>query len=280
MHSASWDNLRYVLSVIEAGSVSAAARDLGVNHATVLRRIAAFESQYGGPIFDKNANGYRLMPGKDSLVQAVQEVENSVLTVERLMQGANPLLSGVVRISSTDTISQYLLPGVVNTLKSKSPQLKIELLSNNSHANIAWMEADLIVRPAMTLPEDMIAEIAAHLVFTAFGASEDLDMWLGLKGPLAKSAAANWLSSNIPDEAVGSGSDSFTVLSQMAQNGTGIAILPTFVGRRFPDLRELPDKMPDIAVPIWVGSHQDLRDIPRIRAVKKCVMSHLLTELG
>jgi DNA-binding transcriptional LysR family regulator len=279
MHSSSWDNLKYVLSVIEAGSVSAAARDLGVNHATVLRRIAAFESQYGGPIFDKNANGYRLMPGKEALVQAVREVENGVLTVERLMQGANPLLSGVVRISSTDTISQYLLPDVVNTLKLESPQLEIELLSNNSHVNFARMEADLFVRPAMSLPEDMIAETAAHLVFRAFGTSQDLDKWLGLKGPLARSAAANWLSNNIPGEALGSGSDSFTVLSRMAQNGTGIAILPTFVGESLPNLVHLPDKMPDIRVPVWVGSHQDLRDIPRIRAVRKSVIAHLSAKL-
>ena len=279
MHSSSWDNLRYVLSVIEAGSVSAAARDLGVNHATVLRRIAAFETQYGGPIFDKKANGYRLMPGKEALVQAVREVENGVLTVERLMQGANPLLSGVVRISSTDTISQYLLPDVVNTLKLESPQLEIELLSNNSHVNIARMEADLFVRPAITLPEDMIAEIATHLIFRAFGTSQDLDNWLGLKGPLARSAAANWLSNNIPSEALGSGSDSFTVLSRMAQNGTGIAILPTFVGESLPNLVHLPDKMPDIRVPVWVGSHQDLRDIPRIRAVRKSVIAHLSAKL-
>lgn len=275
MHSSSWDNLRYVLSVVEAGSVSAAARKLGVNHATVLRRIAAFEAQYGGAVFDKNANGYRLLPGKDSLIEAVREVENGVLSVQRLMQDANPLLSGVVRISSTDTICQYLLPGVLTSLQMESPQLEIVLLSNNTHLDFARLEADLFVRPAMTLPEFMIGEAATHLIFRAYGISGGSDKWLGLKGPLAKSAPATWLTTNFPKDKLMSGSDSFLVLSRMAQAGTGIAILPTFVGEGASELIHLPEKMPDIQVPIWVGSHQDLRDNPRIRAVRKSVIAHL-----
>lgn len=275
MHSSNWDDLRYVLAVIEAGSVSAAARHLGVNHATVLRRIATFETRYGGVVFEKNANGYRVLPGKDSLVQAVREVESSVLAVERLMLGANPLLRGRVRISSTDTICQYLLPEVLQTIRSESPQLDIELLSNNSHLNFARMEADVFVRPAIAVPEDTIAEVATHLVFRAFATSDSLDKWFGLNGPLAKSAAANWLSENIPSESVNSGSDSFSVLARMAQTGTGIAILPSFVGDMVPNIFHLADRMPDISVPIWVGTHQDLRDVPRIRAVRNFVIAHL-----
>jgi len=275
MHSSNWDNLRYVLSVIEAGSVSAAARDLGVNHATVLRRVAAFEAQNGGALFDRNANGYRLLPGKEALVQAVREVENAVLSVERLMLGANPQLSGVVRISSTDTICQYLLPDVLQSLKAEAPQLEIELLSNNSHLNFARMEADLFVRPAMTLPEDMIATSVRPLVFRAYAISPDQDKWFRLQGPLARSAPAKWLSANVADDSLRSGSDSFVVLSRMAQSGAGIAILPSFVGEQVTGLVHLVDRMPDIEVPIWVGSHQDLRDIPRIRAVRNCVITHL-----
>lgn len=255
--------------------MSAAARNLGVNHATVLRRVSAFETQYGGAVFDKSANGYRLLPGKDAVVQAIKEVERSVLTVERLMMGANPLLSGVVRISSTDTICQYVLADVLPVLKAEFPQLQIELLSNNNHLNYARMEADLFVRPAMTVPEELIAEPVKPLIFRAYGMSLDLDTWFGLSGPLANSVAAKWISNNVPDASVGSGSDSFVVLSRMAQSGAGIAILPSFVGERVPGLLHLATKMPDIEVPIWVGTHEDLRDNPRIRAVRKCVIAKL-----
>ncbi|CAN0606090.1 unnamed protein product, partial [Ectocarpus sp. 12 AP-2014] len=170
---------------------------------------------------------------------------------------------------------QFLLPEVLKTLRTEAPQLEIELLSNNSHLNFARMEADLFVRPAMTLPDDMIAESAAQLTFRAFGTSAKLAKWFALRGPLAKSAASHWLCSNVPKEALVSGTDSFVVLSQMARSGTGIAILPSFIGDSIPELMHLPDLMPDINVPIWVGTHQDLRDSPRIQAVRKCVIAHL-----
>ena len=275
MHSSSWDNLRYVLAVIDSGSLSAAARDLGVNHATVLRRIASFEAQYGGTLFEKSVNGYRLLPGKEVLVRAIREVENSVLTVERLMMGANPQLSGVVRISSTDTICQHLLPDVLQTIRSESPELEIEVLCSNLHLNFARMEADIFVRPAASAPADTISEKTCDLVLRAFGTSDNLDKWFGLKGPIANSNAASWLAKNVAEGDITSGADSFLVLSRMAQTGAGIAILPSFVGDNTPGLVHLPDKMPDLSVPVWVGTHQDLTDIPRIRAVKNCVIAHL-----
>lgn len=275
MHSPNWDNLRYILAVIDAGSLSGAARDLKVNHATILRRIATFEAEYGGAIFEKRASGYRLLPGKVALVEALREVENSVLTVERQMMGANPELSGTVRISSTDTICQFLLPDLLPSLKSSAPQLEIDLLSNNTHVDFARMEADLFVRPAMTKPDGMNAQTPTQLVMRAFGTPNHVDKWFGLQGPLAKSAAGGWMSENLPQDSVTSGSDSFVVLSRMAQTGAGIAILPSFVGDTVPGLVHLADRMPDIKVPIWVGTHQDLRDIPRIRAVRKAVISFL-----
>ncbi len=62
MHSDNWDDLRYVLAVAETGSVSGAARRLGVNHATVLRHVAAYEARHGIELFDKSARGYAVSP--------------------------------------------------------------------------------------------------------------------------------------------------------------------------------------------------------------------------
>lgn len=269
MHNSNWDNLRFVLAVIDEGSVSAAARLLEVNHATVLRRIAAFEAQNGGPIFDKTANGYRILPDKARLIEAMRDVENGVLSVQRLMQGAHPNLSGVVRVASTDTICLAVLPKLLAGVQKASPDLEIELLSNNSHLDFARMQADIFVRPSVSLPENTSGDVAANLVFRAYATDTRSDRWLGLKGPLANSVAARWLSENVPQSARVSGSDSFLVLAELARMGAGIAILPSFIGGRIAELRPLGDVMPDISVPIWVGSHEDLRLTPRIRAVKK-----------
>ena len=268
MHNSDWDNLRYVLAVIEKGSVSAAARELGVNHATVIRRIA-FEENFGGVLFEKSATGYKPLPDRVPLLDAMRDVEASVLSVRRLMAGAEASLSGVVRVSSTDTICQLVLPKIVKDIQASFAMLKIELLSSNKHADFARMQADLFVRPAQSLPDEMGAELAGTLYFAAYSTPEARDIWLGLNGPLSNSTAGVWLSKNVPPDRISGGSDSFMVLRQMADAGVGIAVLPTFVAEPSSSLCLREDLMPVLDVPIWVGSHRDFEEAPRISAVKR-----------
>ena len=90
-------------------SISAASRVLNVNHATVLRRVAAFEQECGGPVFQKTATGYRVLPDRATVIEAAREVENAVVSVERLMHGGRAAMRGLVRVSSTDSLSQFYI---------------------------------------------------------------------------------------------------------------------------------------------------------------------------
>ena len=113
MHRDNWDDLRYVLAVSETGSVSAASRMLKVNQATVLRRIAAFEDRQGAEVFERSPQGYQVPSDRLRLVEAAREVRNAIDTVGRILQGAEAQLSGVVRVTSTDTFCISVLPDVV-----------------------------------------------------------------------------------------------------------------------------------------------------------------------
>ena len=83
MHRANWDDLRYVLAVSTTGSLSGAARQLGVNHATVLRHVTAFEDAHGGPVFERTAQGYELLSDRARVIDAAREVANAMHSVER-----------------------------------------------------------------------------------------------------------------------------------------------------------------------------------------------------
>ncbi|MEP3333381.1 LysR family transcriptional regulator [Sedimentitalea sp.] len=275
MHSSNWDNLRYVLAVADMGNVSAAARSLGVNHATVLRRVAAFEADHGGAVFERTATGYHVLPERARVIEAAREVENGVLSVERMMHGAVAPLRGEVRVSSTDSICQMLLPPLVAQLHAESTELQLNLLSTNTHADFARMQADISVRPALALPDEMTGESSAQLAFRAYHVPGASDRWLSLSGALARSAPAKWMDTQISPERIATGSDSFLVLRELAKLGLGSAILPVFVGDRTPELVSHPDKMPTLSVPIWVGTHSDLRDVPRIRIVRERILDFL-----
>lgn len=268
MHRDNWDDLRFVLAVAQNGSVSAAARALGVNHATVLRRIAAFEDRHGSEIFDKTPRGYSLPPDRARLIEAAREAEAAMLAVTRLIEGAQAPLSGTVRVTSTDTFCHLLLPPILAEMRAESGNLLIGLICSNAQLDLARLDADITVRPAPALPDDLIGESAGRLGFGVYTAPGGADMWLGLNGVLARSRPGAWITETVPSDALAATADSFLTLRELAAAGLGRAVLPCFVGDAEARLRRIEAGLPDFGVEVWVASHPDLADIPRIRAVR------------
>ena len=275
MHRPNWDNLRFVLAVAENGSLSAAARALGVTHATVMRRIAEFESHHGGEIFDKTARGYSVPLGRSGLIDAARDVESAVLTVERMAKGLKMPLHGVVTVTSTDTFCHAVLPSILLDLRRKSNELQLELICSNSHLDLSRMHADITVRPANELPNEFYGTVAAQLGFEVYGPTLGATDWLEMKGALARSAPGKWLASQGIGELVAGGADSFLTLREMAAMGLGRTVLPCILGDADPRLRRYQDVMPDISVNVWVASHVDLAKVPRISAVRDCLTKAL-----
>lgn len=276
MHRINWDDLRYVLSVAENGSVSAAARALGVNHATVLRRIAAFEDSHGGPIFDKTPRGYTVPPDRQQIIEAAREVEAAVHAVERRIKGVQAPLHGVVRVTSTDTFCHHILPPMLADLRRSASDLQLELLCSNSHLDLSRLYADIAVRPTAKLPEDLFGNVAAQLGFAIYSRQDAPAIWLGMSGPLAASVPGRWLAEAEARDGSAGKADSFLTLRELAAASLGRAILPCILGDADPRLRREKGGMPEIAVDIWVASHNDLADVPRIRAVRE----HLVAAIG
>lgn len=268
MHSNNWDDLRFVLAVAESGSVSAAARVLGVNHATVLRRIAAFETYHNAVIFDRTQHGYAVPPDKLRIVEAAREAALAIDTVARMIRGNGLPLSGTLRITSTDTFCLAVLPPILAQIQARASGLRIELLCNNAHLDLARLNADISVRPALKLPDDLRGEAAAVLGFAAYQALRGgPETWLGLRGTLTRSPAAIWMDRSLAPEVIAGGADSFVVLREMVAGQMGRAILPCCLGDADPRLTRTNDA-PPMSVPIWVASHVDLADAPRLRSLR------------
>src|SRR5687767_1636137 len=98
-----WDDLRYVLAVATAGSLASAARLLGVNHTTVLRRVSAFEERVGVRVFDRLPTGYVLTADGAELIAEARQIEERITALGRQIAGRDLQLSGTLRITSTDT---------------------------------------------------------------------------------------------------------------------------------------------------------------------------------
>lgn len=267
-----WDDLRFVLAVADLGSVSAAARALGVNHATVLRRIAAFEARAGSALFDHTPRGYLVPPERRRIIEAAREVDRAAQGVWRLMRGAGAPVSGEVRVTSTDSLCLRVLPQIAAELRVLAPDLSLVFLCTNAHLDLGRVQADITVRPARQLPDDLAGTGVGQMRIAAFapvGLDEaDCDRlpWLGLHGALARSDAARWLEAEgIEPEG---GADSFVVLAEMVALRQGRALLPEFLAAEDARLQPLPGTDVGMAVPLWVAAHPDLAEVPRVAKVR------------
>lgn len=282
MHRDNWDDLRYVLAVAETGSVSAASRMLNVNHATVLRRIAAFEDRQGAEVFERSPQGYQVPSDRLRLVEAAREVRNAIDTVGRILQGAEAQLSGVVRVTSTDTFCISVLPDVVAEITAESPELRIELQCTNAHLDLSRLHADISVRPAVKLPDELTGDQAGVLGMRSYGpanATGEL-RWLGVCGALSRSKAAEFMAEELAPGEIVNGADSFPVLREMVAAGLGKAILPNCLGDPDPRVERLHQGPNEVNVPVWVASHADLADAPRLRNTRRRIAEALEPRLA
>jgi DNA-binding transcriptional LysR family regulator len=273
--STNWDDLRYVLAVAESGSVSAAARALGVNHATVLRRIAAFEAAQGAPVFDRTAQGYVVPPARLRVIEAAREAAQAIDAAARHMQGTASG-AGTVRVTSTDSLCVSVMPSVVADLAQGEPPLEVELVAANAHVDLARLAADVAVRPAMKLPPELTGEQATQMGFAVYVArGQTATGWLALRGTLCRSVAAKWLEDVAGDAPVTGGADSFVVLRELAALGQGQAILPCILGDGDPRLSRVTGLPAIVPTPIWVASHVDLAQTRRLRLIRSRIVQAL-----
>ena len=280
MNSGNWDDIRYALAVSKYGSLNAAAAALGVTHATVLRRVAAFEERNACRIFQKSPSGYSVLPEASAIFSAMESVEDAVLSVERAVVGANRSPMGHVRITSTDSLCQIVLPRILNEISLLYPGLKLTLLSQNSHHDLSRLTADIAVRPSIKLGEGLIGQHAGTLSFGIFDDGFPNRKWMRLDGALSRSLPAKWLAQNVSADEMTNGADSFLVLQQMAASGAGKTFLPSFFGDADTRLKRSQDVNPKIEVPLWVATLEEIAQTPRFAVVQKALVERISKALA
>lgn len=277
MHRTNWDDLRFVLAVADSGSVASAARQLGVNHTTVLRRIQAFEEANKLRLFERLPAGYVATAEGEQMVAAARKVDDTVAALERRMAGQDLKLEGVVRLTSTSTLMETVLPRHLASFRAKHPRIAIELALSSSRLSLTKRDADVAIRVSVQLPDPLVGERIADVGVAIYATRAYLDnhsedplasdhAWLGVDEMLMNSSAAHWLRRHIADEQIVLRADSFVALSLAARAHMGLAVLPCCLGDSEPDLVRLDREIDNQGMGIWIITHKDLIPAARIRA--------------
>jgi DNA-binding transcriptional LysR family regulator len=272
-----WDDLRYILAVASAGSLAGAARNLGVNHTTVLRRVGAFEARLGLRLFERMPTGYVLTVGGEELVAAARQIDDTVTSLERKLAGQDLRLSGVIRVTSTDTLMVSILPEILAEFRAANPGIGIEVALSNVMLNLTRREADIAIRPAKDPPETLVGRRIAKIAFAIYGSSQYLSrrrktddlaghQWVGPDDSLADTSVAQWMRSELPESEIVLRADSLLAMREAARAGLGLAALPCYLGDTSSGLVCVHRPIAAMQTMLWILTHEDLRRTARIRA--------------
>lgn len=287
-----WDDARIMLALARAGTLSAAATQLGLGVATVARRIERLEKAIGVPLFLRHQTGYRLTDQGTALLPRAEAIELAVSGLERAA-GAEATISGHVRVASIESIVAPILMPALGALMRQHPRLEVEILISSAMVNLNRRDADIAIR--MVRPDHGAVRVRhlANMGFGLYGAKNLIET----RGPNAmgpEDRLISWPDTDalsvvhewnraIAQQIVPRLTVS-TLAGQVAAvaEGLGLAILPHFLARPA-GLILVTDLLPDghkMSRPLWQVVHADLAGSGRVRAVADCLAEALIAARG
>lgn len=281
-----WDDLRYFLAVAKTGSLSGAARRLGVNHSTVFRRIGAFETELGVRLFERVPSGYLLTQAGEEMRDGALRVEDEIASLSRKVTGQDLRLSGTIRVTTLDMLAFGLLPRHLARFRILYPGIEVELIVGNATLNLNRREADIALRVGNAPPETLVGRRVGRLVFAIYGnetylagkSGIELEThdWIGFDTEHA--ALTRRVGAFLPSAQPLLRTNSIAAAIAATKAGMGLAPLPCGLADLEPDLVRVAILPEDFTLDLWILTHEDLRQTARIRAFLDFMAKELAKE--
>jgi DNA-binding transcriptional LysR family regulator len=269
-----WEDLRHFVVLAREGTLSAAARLLGVDHATVARRVAALEADTGLKLVDRRARIYQLTDDGRRIAATAIPMEEAAFAVGRAVQAAKPGLRGEVSISSPPSLANALIAPQLFRLRHRHPGIQIKLIGEKRTASLNRREADLALRLSRPSEPGLIARKIGRFGFSLYGAAAYLKQtprhalaFIAYDDSMDDAPQQKWL------KAIAAGNEIVLRTSDLenqaaaARTGVGLAVLPHFLGDPDPLLTRYEITPAPPSREVWLVVHRDLRQAPLVRAV-------------
>jgi len=275
-----WEDLRLVLAVCREGSLSGAARALGVNYSTIFRRICSIEKGINLKLFERHRHGYVMTEAGKAVMDHAERMEEEANAVSRELVGTDASLCGRITLTAPKGVAQFALMPHLETFSRKHPEIDLDLILTSSSLHLERNEADLAVRIGKRPPENYIAREVCKFRFGNYGSPDYIEKYGHLK-PLehrwvvSRDAPKPWWASERDRVNIVFRSDSMILNVDAARRGIGLLSMPHIVGNRTPGLRNIDLPVKNVERMMWLLMHPDLRGTARMKAL----MSHLLVNL-
>ncbi|MBI1244285.1 MAG: LysR family transcriptional regulator [Alphaproteobacteria bacterium] len=284
-----WNDISYFLAVCRAGSLSAASRQLGVEHTTVGRRINVLERSLGSRLFDRSRDGYVATSRGAEIRALAEDMEVAADALIRRGGGGDAQIAGTLRITSTETLcSEFLVP-TLPRLMSRYPGLRVEVVADNSNLSLARREADMALRMARPEGGSLVTRVVASVGYGVYASKAfcrkfglepgnfepDMHPVVGFDDTGAEFGATRWLSAACAAVGARPVFVSNSLVSQYAAvvGGIGAGVLPSYMAERDKRLVRLLGPRQVISRDLWLVYHRDVRELARLRTVADFVVN-------
>ena len=269
-----WEDIRHFLAVGQNGTLSGAARNLKVDHATVSRRLAALEVALDVRLVDRLPRSCRLTAIGRQVFERAVEMEAGAHGIARLAKAAHAPLVGRVTLSAPPVLVAHLLAEHLARFRAEYPDIRLSLSAQGQQVSLSRREADVAVR--LVQPKEagsvtrkigtMAFGLYAHRAYAHLAAPERWQ-FIAFDQSFADMPQQQWLLGIAGDRPVACELNHISEHLIAVRAGVGVSGLPCFLGARDRDLVRIDEDVPYFVRNIWLVVHRDLRKSPAVRAV-------------
>ncbi|MEO0981076.1 MAG: LysR family transcriptional regulator [Pseudomonadota bacterium] len=276
-----WNQVRAFLATVEEGSLSAAARALGMTQPTLSRQVSALEADLGVTLFERGPRATRLTEAGARLLDHVRAMGEAANRVSLAASGQSQTIEGRVSITATHTFATYHLPRVLKRLRDIAPGIAVEIVASNDVRDLARREADIAIRHARPEQGELIAKLISETTAHLYAAPAYLDR---MGRPASVEDLANhdvigfdtieqsvemfqFVGAPVAEHNIKIATGSGTALLELLRLGLGITIMTRDTADLVPALERVLPSFQPIPVPIWLVTHRELHTSRRIRVV-------------
>ncbi len=289
-----WSLIQSFLAVAETGSLSRAARQLGVSQPTVGRQIRQIETDLEVSLFSRQPRGLALTDTGSALLPHARIMADGLRALSLTAAGRSEKLSGPVRITASVFTAQYQLPPILAKLRAEEPDISIDLVASDRTENLLYREADIAVRMYEPTQLDIITRHLGELELGIYAAKtylervgrprsfEDMfqfdlvgydqsdDILRGMRD-LGFEAQREWFTTRC---------DHHAAYWELIRAGCGVGFAQVCIGETQPEVERLFAEFPLPTLPLWLAAHEAVRSTPRIKRVWDALAVGLLPSVS
>jgi len=275
MSTFDWDDLRYILAVVQRRTFVEAAKFLNVNQTTVARRIKGVEQKIGVSLFTVFKNGVEPTQDCLNLAQIAEKIAANVADAEVKLLGKDRELSGYILVTAPDYFL-YHYSSIFKAFLEQYPMIQLELKASYNVYNINKREADIAIRVTHNPPGHLLGKKLGEMQFAVYGSQEFSGVsednfqnfpWIAWEPSVPSSRIPNNLIfERVDRDCIKTFVDNMCILQKLIQEGVGLSVLPTHVGDNLPGVVKYSQAPDDNKLGLWVLTHMELRQTARIKA--------------